>query len=60
MVEQLRIDIEVNNTGIGVDKELYNVICEVIESFGHTILDDGSAPYTEDMTEQYNKLRGVK
>ena len=59
MVEQLRIGIESDDDN-GITKRLYTVLCNVIKSYGYKVLDGGSAPYTEDMTEKYNELRGVK
>ena len=52
-ITQLRIDIKNEN---GISDELYKQICELITSHGNEVMDDGHAPYTEDMTEQYKEM----
>lgn len=51
IVEQLRIDLKVFNSS--QIKDLYDVICEYSARIGMKVLDDGNAPYTEDLTESY-------
>jgi hypothetical protein len=48
--QQLRIDIKTDD---GIDKEMYDAICEAIEEHGGEVMDDGHAPYTEDVSYFY-------
>jgi len=52
-ISQLRIDIR---TADGISNEMYKDICKVIAGHGGEVLDDGHAPYTEDMEEQYKEM----
>ena len=53
MIQQLKIDIKSED---GISVELYREICKVIETHDCKVMDDGQAPYTEDMTEVYKEL----
>jgi len=48
-VLQLKIDIKANE----ITKEMYDKICKVIENHGGEVMDDGHAPYVEDITGAY-------
>jgi len=52
-IQQLKIDIKTSN---GISNEMYKAICQVIGEEGGIVMDDGHAPYTEDMIEQYEQL----
>jgi len=56
VIQQLKIDIKTND---GISDEMYNAICKVISEHGGEVMDDGHAPYTEDMTEQYKEMGGA-
>ena len=49
-VLQLKIDIKTDK----VTQELYDSICVLIKLHGGEVMDDGHAPYVEDMTEEYD------
>ena len=53
IIQQLHIDIK---TPDGISKDLYDKIRKVITDEGHEVMDDAHAPYTEDMTEVYEKM----
>ena len=48
--QQLKIDIK---TSDGITKDMYDEIVRVITAQHGEVLDDGSAPYTEDMSDYY-------
>ena len=51
-VIQLKIDIKTDD----VTPQLYDSICQVIKAYGLDVMDDGHAPYTEDMSEEYKSF----
>lgn len=48
--QQLKIDIK---TADGITKAMYDEIVRVITTCDGEVLDDGQAPYTEDMSDYY-------
>lgn len=63
-VIQLKIDISVDEEREDEIVELYSEIGNLVENAFFDpkleIMDDGHAPYTEDVTEQYRKLGGIE
>jgi hypothetical protein len=54
-VTQLKIDIKHDNVkDINV---FYYQVSKLAQDLGIEIMDDGNAPYTEDMTEQYKEMK---
>jgi len=56
-IQQLRIDIKTEGNN-DVNQAMYDDICKVITEHDGVVMDDGHAPYTEDMTEDYKKIMG--
>ena len=50
---QLKIDLKIKIEKSELVDKFYKACCEVAKGMNIEILDDGYAPYTEDMTEQY-------
>ena len=56
-VIQLKIDIKIDGSKwIEPMERIYEKITQLIIANGGVVMDDGNAPYTEDMTEQYRQL----